>query len=311
MSFKGKNYWALILGGSSGFGLATAKKLSSLGMNICVVHRDRKGSMERIEPEFETIRKTGAKLVTFNLDGLSAEGRQTVLDQLTPQMEGGKVRLMLHSIAFGSLKLIAPLPANAQQNQTTALAAKLGVDAATVQKAVDELFDEGQSALTNVATPPKFNSEFLLSDEELATTIYAMGTSLCTWTQELFKRKLFAADARVLGLTSEGNETAWFGYAAVSAAKAALEAVSRSIAREFAPYGVRSNIVQPGVTDTPALRLIPGNAQLSAHAELKNPFGRLTQVEDVANVISLLATDEAAWINGTIIRVDGGERISG
>lgn len=311
MSFKGKNYWALILGGSSGFGLATAKKLSSLGMNICVVHRDRKGSMERIEPEFETIRKTGSKLLTYNLDGLSPEGRQTVLDGLTQNLDGGKVRLLLHSIAFGSLKLLAPLPADAQKNQTAALASKLGVSPDALQKAVDELFDEGQASLTNIATAPKFNSEFLLSDEELSTTIYAMGTSLTTWTQELFRRKLFAADARVLGLTSEGNETAWFGYAAVSAAKAALEAVSRSIAREFAPYGIRSNIVQPGVTDTPALRLIPGNAQLSAHAELKNPFGRLTQTEDVANVISLLATDEAAWINGTIIRVDGGERISG
>ena len=45
--------WAVILGGSSGFGLATAQKLAEHGMNVCVVHRDRRGAMSRIEPEFE------------------------------------------------------------------------------------------------------------------------------------------------------------------------------------------------------------------------------------------------------------------
>jgi len=54
-----QNEWALILGGSSGFGLATAHKLSEHGLNICVVHRDRRGAMSRIEPEFEKIRERG------------------------------------------------------------------------------------------------------------------------------------------------------------------------------------------------------------------------------------------------------------
>ena len=311
MDYRGRNYWALILGGSSGFGLATAKKLSSQGMNICVVHRDRKGSMQRIEKEFEEITANGVKFLPFNVDGLSAEGRAGVLDSLTTALNGGKIRLMLHSIAFGSLKLIAPLPSSHGRSRIANLATKLGINAETVQKAIDETFAEGESGMCSSATQPKYLSELLLNDDDLAGTVYAMGTSLLTWTQDVYRRGLFAPDARVLGLTSEGNETAWFGYAAVSAAKAALEAVSRSIAREFAVYGLRSNIVQPGVTETPALKLIPGSDQLCAHARLKNPFGRLTLVEDVANVISLLATDEAAWINGCIIRVDGGERISG
>jgi NAD(P)-dependent dehydrogenase (short-subunit alcohol dehydrogenase family) len=122
---------------------------------------------------------------------------------------------------------------------------------------------------------------------------------------------MFSDDARILGLTSEGNEIAWKGYAAVAAAKTALESVSRAMAVEMAPHGLRSNILQPGVTDTPALRLIPGNSHMKASARLRNPFSRLTTPEDVANVVSLLAQDEASWINGTIIRVDGGEHISG
>jgi NAD(P)-dependent dehydrogenase (short-subunit alcohol dehydrogenase family) len=145
----------------------------------------------------------------------------------------------------------------------------------------------------------------------MARTVHSMGTSLLGWTQEIFHRGLFATDARVLGLTSEGNEVAWKGYAAVAAAKVARESVSRSIAVEMAPFGIRSNIVQAGVTDTPALRMIPGSAHLKAQARTRNPFGRLTSPEDVANVIYLLSLPEAAWINGEVVRVDGGERISG
>ena len=112
-----------------------------------------------------------------------------------------------------------------------------------------------------------------------------MGTSLAAWVREVFARGMFAQDARVLGLTSEGNEIAWKGYAAVSAAKVALEAIARAIAVEYAPYGIRANIIQAGVTDTPALRLIPGNKHIKATSRLRNPFHRLTTPEDVANFI--------------------------
>jgi NAD(P)-dependent dehydrogenase (short-subunit alcohol dehydrogenase family) len=70
-------------------------------------------------------------------------------------------------------------------------------------------------------------------------------------------------------------------------------------------------VIQAGITDTPALQAIPGSDHMKAGARLRNPFGRLTTPEDVANVIYLLSLDEAAWINGTVIRVDGGEHISG
>ncbi len=129
--------------------------------------------------------------------------------------------------------------------------------------------------------------------------------------QAILARRLFAPDARVLGLTSEGNEVAWRGYAAVSAAKVALESAVRSMAVELAPYGIRSNVVQPGVADTPALRLIPGSAHMKAAARRRNPFGRLTTPDDVADVVCLLCTDEAHWINGTIVRADGGEHVAG
>ena len=74
----GTGEWAVILGGSSGFGLATAHKLAEHGMNLCLVHRDRRGAMARIESEFEKLRGHGVGLLAFNRDALSAEGRGAI-----------------------------------------------------------------------------------------------------------------------------------------------------------------------------------------------------------------------------------------
>lgn len=303
--------WALILGGSSGFGLATAHQLSRHGVHLCLVHRDRKGAMARIEPEFEAIRSRGVSLLALNDDALSPERRGAILDRLAEAMAGtGKVRLLLHSIAFGNLKLLAP-EARREDRARTALARELGVDEARLAESVDRLFAGGEDALAALATPPEYPASAFLEEEDFRQTVHAMGTSLVDWVQDVHRRGLFAADARVIGLTSEGNEVAWKGYAAVAAAKVALESVSRAIAVEMAPCGIRANVVQAGVTDTPALRLIPGAAHLKAQARRRNPFGRLTTPEDVARVIHLLCLPEAAWINGEVIRVDGGEHVSG
>jgi len=307
------NHWAVILGGSSGFGLATAQKLARHGMSVCVVHRDRKGAMPAIEAKFEELRATGVGFLAQNLDALSLVGRKTALDALAAKLGAGRVRVLLHSIAFGNLKpLVAPKGDGAGTAAREKLAAKLGVAPAALAEAVRAVFSAGDAdALAALAEAPPAEPGPVLEDEDFARTVYSMGTSLATWTQDVFARGLFASDARVFGLTSEGNELALRGYAAVAAAKCALESVSRALAAELGPYGVRSNIIQAGVTDTPALRLIPGSDRMKAAARLKNPLGRLTTPADVADVIALLATDEARWVNGALIRVDGGERIAG
>jgi len=310
MSFA-PDQWAVILGGSSGFGLATAQRLAELGMSICVVHRDRRALLARIEPEFEKIRSTGAQLVTKNVDALSAEKRDSVIDELAEAMGSqGRVRTLLHSIAFGNLKLLVP-EARREASVTRELASKLGLAEGDLQAAIDEVFGAGNAAAHALASAPEYSDKHFLDEDDFSRTIHAMGTSLLGWVQGLFSRKLFADDARIFGLTSEGNEVAWKGYAAVAAAKVALESLARSIAVEFAPYGVRCNIIQAGITFTPAQDAIPGAEHMRAQAQVRNPFGRLTTPRDVANVIGLLSTDEAAWINGDVIRVDGGEHISG
>lgn len=306
------DYWALIIGGSSGFGLAAAQKLAGHGMNLCIVHRDRRSAMRRIEPAFEELRATGVDVVTFNLDGLTGEGRQTVLDGLEASLSGnGRVRLLLHAVAFGNLKLLAPYSAtDAAGSAREKLARETGIDPEDFHRIVRQAFDEGWDALHALTdSEGDYDNKRFLDKDDFSRTIQAMGYNIVQWAQDLLGRQMFAPDARVVSLTSEGNSIAWRGYAAVSAAKAVLESVARSMAVELAPQGIRSNVIQAGVTDTPGLRAIPGNRRISAQSRLRNPFGRLTTPQDVANVIFLLCLDEAAWINGALICADGGERI--
>nr|WP_255670509.1 SDR family oxidoreductase [Mucilaginibacter sp. UR6-11] len=146
-----------------------------------------------------------------------------------------------------------------------------------------------------------------LTQEDIQLTTYAMATSLLDWTKDLIAAGLFHADGRIIGLTSEGSDKYWEGYAAVSIAKASLESLTTYMAVELAKYGLKTNLILAGITATPSLKRIPDSERLIAHALARNPSGRITKPEDVANVIYLLCTDEAAWINGTVIQVDGGE----
>jgi NAD(P)-dependent dehydrogenase (short-subunit alcohol dehydrogenase family) len=303
--------WAVILGGSSGFGLATAQVLADHGMNLCIVHRDRRSQLAEIEPKFEKLRGSGVVVRTHNTDALAAAKRGAVLDSLADTLGAGRVRVLLHSIAFGNLKPLAPPPARTARAATENLAAALGLEGPRVQDTLDAWFAAGVAAAYPLASPPHYSETDLLGEEDFSRTIFNMGTSLLGWVQDLFERKLFANDARIFGLTSEGNQIAWRGYAAVAAAKVALESLSRSIAVEYAPYGLRCNVIQPGITETPALAAIPGSDHMKAQAQMRNPFHRLTTPIDVANAIYLLSLDEAAWVNGAVIRVDGGEHISG
>ena len=260
--FSDTDYWAIILGGSAGLGLATAQKLARHGMNICVVHRTRKADLPEVESAFTSITTNGILLKQYNVDAINPQKRQYVITDLRQHLgETGRVRALIHSIAKGNLK---PMVAATQTD---------------------------------------------LKHDDFGLTIDAMAISLYDWTKDVLNASLFASDARIISFTSEGSQKAWRNYAAVSAAKAALEAISRGMALELAPFGIRANCIMAGVTDTASLRMIPGSDALLTHSRQRNPFARLTTPDDVANVAYLLCKDEAAWINGAVIPVNGGEHL--
>ena len=252
------NEWALILGGSRGLGLATAQKLAQEGLNICIVHRDPRAQMAEIESAFDQIKQSGVEFMFINKDALRTEIMESILHEISQK---GKIKVIVHSIAKGNVKLMVA------------------------------------------------NKEQTLQADDFMITLNAMAVSLYTWTKSIFDHKLFADHSRVIAFTSEGSSKAWPYYAAVSAAKSALEAIVRNIALEFAAFGITANCVQAGVTDTESLRRIPGSDRLLELAQLRNPMNRITKPEDVANVVYLLCKKEANWINGSVIKADGGEHL--
>jgi enoyl-[acyl-carrier protein] reductase I len=257
-----KKDWALILGGSNGLGLATAKKLARHGYHIIIVHRDRRAALETIEKEFESIKANNVLFKAFNRDALHPEKREEVIGEISGQLPAGhKIKILVHSIAKGSLK-----PMYAEEGST-------------------------------------------LTDQDIKITFEAMALSLYNWTKALIRAQLFSEDSRVIAFTSEGNTRALPNYGAVSVAKVALEALSRNMALEFAPLGIKVNCIQAGVTVTKSLEMIPGYQKLKEHALARNPNKRLTTPEDVANAVYVFTMEETKWITGTVIKVDGGESL--
>jgi len=157
----------------------------------------------------------------------------------------------------------------------------------------------------------------LVAAEEVATqrqiemTSDVMGHSLVYWVQDLVANRLMRAGGRIYAMTSEGGSKAIPQYGPVCAAKAILEAHIRQLAVELAPLGITANAIMAGVTDTPALRKIPGNERLMSFAKTRNPHGRLTTPQDVAKCIAVLCQENTYWMTGNTIRVDGGEGSAG
>jgi enoyl-[acyl-carrier protein] reductase III len=258
-----KNYWALILGASSGFGEATAIKLAEDGFNIIGVHLDRYATMPHVEEIISKINAAGSKHLFFNVNAADDIKREEITAELKEKFEGkGVIKVLMHSLAFGSLK-----PFISRDNDQS------------------------------------------ITKAQMEMTLDVMAHSLVYWTQDIVKNGLLARKARIFAMTSSGGHTVIPTYGAVSAAKAALESHIRQLSEELGYLEVGVNSIMAGVTDTPALRKIPGNVPMMDVAKRKNPRGRLTTPQDVAKVISLLCMDGGEWVSGGIIHADGGEDI--
>lgn len=95
--------WALILGASSGFGGATAVELARGGWNIAGVHLDRRSTIEQAEQVKADVEAAGSQALFFNVNAAAEDKRAEVLDALAEAAEPGSVRVLLHSLAFGSM----------------------------------------------------------------------------------------------------------------------------------------------------------------------------------------------------------------
>jgi NAD(P)-dependent dehydrogenase (short-subunit alcohol dehydrogenase family) len=260
--------WALILGASSGFGAAAGRSLAAAGYGIVGVHLDLRGTIAAAQAVRDEIAATGVPVSFHNVNAADEEKRSAVIEA-TRQL-------------FDERRGQGKEPFVAVMLHSLAFG----------------------TTLSYVTSKP---DEKEVSRKQLEMTADVMAHSLVYWTRDLFHAGLLADGSRVFAMTSEGSSRAVPTYGPVSAAKAALEAHVRQLALELIRHGITVNAIRAGVTDTPALRRIPGYEELRAVAEERNPGGRLTRPEDVGEALVALASPRLYWMTGNILGVDGGE----
>lgn len=264
--------WALILGASSGMGEATGIALARAGYRIFGIHLDSRAGLRHVEEVKTAIEAAGSEAQFLNMNAASEEKRAEAISRLAERFEVSRAagRQPHLRVVMHSLAFGTLLPFLARSPADT------------------------------------------ISRRQLEMTLDVMANSLVYWVQDLWRAGLLGRGSKVFAMTSEGSDRMIPSYGAVSAAKAALESHCRQLAMELAHYGsgVAVNAIRAGVTDTPALRKIPGAARLIEITLTRNPNRRLTTAEDVADAVVTLAATDSEWISGNVINVDGAEFIT-
>jgi len=247
-----KDKYALVTGGTRGFGRAIALRLAKEGVFVVVNYRRSKTEAYEV---VDQIAQSGGRAIAIRAD----VGNGDSLDALFREIDQ----------RFGRLDIVV---ANAA----------FGVPGALLDS-TDRHWDVTMAA----------SARSLLDLSKRAVPLMSHG-----W-------------GRIISITSEGAQRVLPGYGIVGAAKGALEALTRSLAVELAPQGIRVNGVLAGLSDTKSFRAIPGAEDAIREAEKRTPVGRTVLPEDVANVVAFLASNEASMICGQFITVDGGRAVLG
>jgi meso-butanediol dehydrogenase/(S,S)-butanediol dehydrogenase/diacetyl reductase len=240
--FEGKV--ALVTGGASGIGLATARRFAKEGARVMIGDIDAELG-ERIAnelgdgagfqavdvsqlPQVEalvdaTLSRFGRLDVLFNNAGIGSFGRTPELD---PEQWHRVIAVDLHSVFYGC------------------------------RAAIPRMRESGGGAIVNTAS--------------------------------------------ISGLAGD------YGFAAYNAAKGAVVNYTRTLAIDHAREGIRVNAVCPGPIHTPLARVLVENASVLAQYEAAIPMGRVGEAEEVADVVAFLASEDARYVNGVALAVDGG-----
>ncbi|MGD0674417.1 MAG: glucose 1-dehydrogenase [Polyangiaceae bacterium] len=124
--------------------------------------------------------------------------------------------------------------------------------------------------------------------------------------REALKRMVPQKSGVVLNITSVHEEIAWSGYSAYAASKAAVGMLTKTLAQEAAPHGVRVLAVAPGAIKTPINRAVWSDPKSLQDLLTKIPLGRLGDPDEIARMVVVLVSDAASYVTGRTIFVDGG-----
>ena len=144
----------------------------------------------------------------------------------------------------------------------------------------------------------------LMKDEDFTEVIDTNLTGAYRVAKRAVRPMMRARHGRLIFISSVAGLLGSAGQANYASAKAGLVGLARSLARELAPRKITSNVVAPGFVDTEMTAALPQERKTAILASV--PLGRLASADEVAGVVSFLASDEAGYITGAVIPVDGG-----
>ncbi|MBI5531753.1 MAG: 3-oxoacyl-[acyl-carrier-protein] reductase [Deltaproteobacteria bacterium] len=143
-----------------------------------------------------------------------------------------------------------------------------------------------------------------LKDEDLDRMLAVNLRGAMACARAAIKTMMRARTGRVVFLTSVVGEMGNAGQSGYAATKAALIGVTRSLAREVGSRGITVNAVAPGFIDTDMTSSIQGDTRAAVEKQI--PLGRIGTPADVAAAVAFLCSDEAAYVTGHVLRVNGG-----
>jgi NAD(P)-dependent dehydrogenase (short-subunit alcohol dehydrogenase family) len=210
-------------------------------------------------------------------------------------------------------------PATAEQSAAALRAAghaALGVEAnvavkssfeAAVQRVVAEF---GRlDVLVNNAMWVRYRPTIDVDEAEMDRMI-GVGLKATLFGAQIAARHIGSGGA-IVNVASPAADMGLPGAAVYSAVKGGVAALTRSLAVEFGPLGIRVNAVSPGATPTPGAMAINPDPAFAEARRVRVPLGRLAVPADIAEAIAYLASDGARYVTGHILRVDGGISING
>ncbi len=242
-----KDKVAIITGGGTGIGAATARLFASEGARVCVFGR----RPEPLQTVVESIRANGGEALAVPGSIVETADCQRLVDETMQTY--GRVDILVSSAGT-----------------------------ATLMKAID-------------TTDELWNS---VIDTNLTGTFRIIRATLPVMSAQ--------QSGCIINVSSVLGQSGMKRAAAYSVSKAGLDQLTRVLALEYASEGIRVNAVAPGWVDTPMTESVKAHDRMYTMLKDRHPVGRFGTPEEVAHAILYLASEEAGWVTGTILSIDGG-----